>query len=488
MPQPNILLIMSDQHNARIMGCAGDQFVRTPNLDALATCGTRLTAVYTACPLCLPARMSFLTGQTPANIGTLDNGSILASDVPTFAHSLGAGGYETVLCGRMHFEGPDQFHGFGQRIFGDCQGPDVLSHLQGSGLKKTNGQHKHAVEVAGHGRTGYQAFDGAVTDTACAYIRNRAEQRPYCLVVGMMLPHNPLICERTLFEHYLGILPRPQPPSAETLERLHPAMRLWRQRHGVDELSVEQHHRGLAAYHALVEQMDGNVGRVVDAVRSRGDDTIIIYCADHGDMASEHGMWWKSTFYDGSSRVPFIVSWPGHVPQGARCDAVASLIDVAPTLLEWAGCEPLPDATGQSFARLLADPPDNAGWNHEAFSEVLGSFGNQPSCMLRSGPWKLVYFAQTSSYQLFNLELDPEEADDRRDDPQTRGVANSMIEKVHRRWSAADRLTTSQRGSRARALINRCGHAPIPHAVSQFRAAEGDNHFDFDQLPAASSS
>ena len=483
MRHPNIVLIMSDQHNARIMGCAGDRYARTPHLDALAAAGTQMTATYTACPLCLPARMSFLTGQSPGDIGTLDNGAVLASDVPTFAHGLGSCGYETVLCGRMHFAGPDQLHGFENRVFGDCQAPGVLSpEIQGSGLKKTNGQHKHAVVVAGHGRTGYQAFDTAVTDTACRYIRERTDARPSCLVIGMMLPHNPLICDRSRFEHYRRVLPRPKPPSAEYLERLHPAMRRWRQRHGVDELTDQQNHRGLAAYYALVEEMDANVGRVLDAVRDRGEETIMIYCSDHGDMACLHGMWWKSSFYDGSARVPCIVSWPGRIARGAMCDAVISLIDVAPTLLDWAGCEPLPDARGRSFAGLMMNPPASDDWAHEAFSEVLGSFDNQPSCMLRSGAWKLVYFSETTSYQLFNLDQDPEELDDRRDDPATRSIAEAMLEKINARWLAAERIAVSRRGSRARAYIARCGHDTVPHDVRHFQATPEDNAFDFGQL------
>jgi len=281
----------------------------------------------------------------------------------------------------------------------------------------------------------------------------------------------------------MSVVPPPDRPSAEFMERLHPAMRRWRHRHGVDELTVEQNHRGLAAYYALTEEMDGNVGRILETVEGRGDDTIIIYCSDHGDMACQQGMWWKSSFYDGSARVPFLVSWPGGgVPQSATCSAVASLIDVGPTLLDWTGCGLLPDARGRSLARLLSDPSEDEGWRHEAFSEVLGRFGNEPSCMLRSGAWKLIYFQETKSYQLFNLEKDPDEVDDRRDDSETRLVAEAMLKKIHARWSAADRLATSQRGIRSRALIQACGHDPMPHAVSHFKATAEDNVFDFGQL------
>src|SRR6188474_2327720 len=115
---PNLLVIMADQHSPHVLGCAGDPVVRTPHLDALAARGVRFQNAYCAFPLCAPSRASFMTGQTPTALRVWSNGCTLASDIPTFAHSLGAAGYETVLCGRMHFNGPDQRHGFHQRLVG----------------------------------------------------------------------------------------------------------------------------------------------------------------------------------------------------------------------------------------------------------------------------------------------------------------------------------------------------------------------------------
>ena len=167
---PNIVLIMSDQHNAGVMGCAGNPIVRTPNLDALAEQGTRFTNTYCPYPLCAPSRMGFMAAHYPSDIGVFDNGGILSSHTPTFAHGLGAAGYEAVLCGRMHFGGPDQFHGFERRIHADCGGRTLSPEILGSGYNRTNGQTKYAVEVSGYGQTGYQRFDRSVTDTACNYI------------------------------------------------------------------------------------------------------------------------------------------------------------------------------------------------------------------------------------------------------------------------------------------------------------------------------
>ena len=108
--RPNIVLVMSDQHNPSVMGCAGNTIVQTPNLDQLASRGVCFTNAYCQHPLCAPSRMGFMSAEYPSDIGVYDNGGVLSSQVPTFAHGLGAAGYEAVLCGRMHFSGPDPFH------------------------------------------------------------------------------------------------------------------------------------------------------------------------------------------------------------------------------------------------------------------------------------------------------------------------------------------------------------------------------------------
>ena len=482
--QPNIVLIMSDQHNANVMGCAGNPIVRTPNLDALAGQGTRFTNVYCPYPLCAPSRMGFMAASYPSEVGVFDNGGILSSQTPTFAHALGAAGYETVLCGRMHFVGPDPFHGFEKRIHGDCGGRALSPEILGTGPNRTNGQTKYAVEVSGYGGTGYQRFDRSVTDTACDYISDwTGEGRPRCLVVGLMLPHNPLICSRTLFDRYMEQIPLPEPVSPDYLGALHPAMRKWRERRGVDQLTPDQNRRGLAAYYGLVTELDRNVGGIVNAVKSStaAERTVIIYCSDHGDMACEHGMWWKSSFYDGSARVPLIVSWPPELPHGKN-DAVISLIDVGPTVLDLAGTPLLPDVSGRSFAGFLRCEGTIPDWPHEVFSEYIGLLGDQPACMVRRGPWKLNYYHEFQSCQLFNMVEDPGEMHDRAEDPDCRGIVADCKDRIHARWSAERVLIDADKQNRARDLIRRCGHGPMPHPVSPFAASDGDNRFDFSQL------
>ena len=159
---------MSDQHHAGIMGCAGDRVAHTPNLDRLAEEGTRFRNAYCTYPLCAPSRMSFMTARHPHELGLFDNEGHLGSDIPTFAHAFLSAGYDTVLSGRMHFVGPDQRHGYRDRIVGEVSGSAYLGagwRLESilGDLADTPGMGLAGVIKSGPGRTGYHAYDEAVT-------------------------------------------------------------------------------------------------------------------------------------------------------------------------------------------------------------------------------------------------------------------------------------------------------------------------------------
>lgn len=479
---PNMVVIMSDQHNPHFMGCAGHEFVSTPNIDSLAKEGVRFTNAYTPSPLCVPARMGFMTGDYPSKAGVFDNGSILSSHIPTFAHSLGGAGYETILCGRMHFAGFDRFHGFEKRIAGECG--NVLSpEIQGSGNNRTNGQTAYAVKVSGHGRTGFQVYDRHVVDKACEFIRSRGRnERPYCLVIGLMLPHNPLICPKELFDYYMARLPLPRRVSKKYLDSLHPAVRKWRERRRVDDISSEQSRRGLAAYCGLITELDTNIGRILSAVQSSSsrNDTLTVYTSDHGDMANEHGMWWKSNFYEGSVGVPLIVFRPGHIFPGIS-DELVSLVDIGPTLIEFAGAETLPGVDGKSFVSVLSGA-GNTKDKRMVFSECPAILGDLPSFMVRKGPWKLNFYHEFDSAQLFNLQKDPGETEDLRSDPAHGEILEHLKDIVRSKWSGEYVLSRQNKQREAMDIIFSCGHDYFPHSISEFNVPKDCNEFDFNQL------
>ena len=451
--QPNILLILSDQHNPHVLGCAGDEIVRTPNLDRLAARGVRFTQNYCPSPLCVPSRMAFLTAQHCSDIQVWSNSCVLSSEVPTFVHNLGIAGYETILCGRMHFTGADQRHGFHRRIIGDVD--PSLGHIPTA----TTGQTKISVEVAGPGRTAYTAYDDAVTETCCEFLKERGQRnqdRPFFMAVGYVLPHCPFIAPKRLFDEYFHKVDVPQLPPGY-LDDLHPAMRAWRQRRGVDALTDDQVRTARAAYYGLVTYTDERMGEVLRTLEGSGlsENTIVVYTSDHGDMASEHRMWWKSSFYEGSVGVPLILSWPGNFSEGKSVTEVTSLVDLGPTLLDLVGADPLPFAAGQSLAGFLDESEGIPDWPNQAFAEHCGLLGDRPGFMVRKGPWKLNYYHGYAAPQLFNLEEDPGEIIDRGKDPTYAEVREELLEVVRSHWSGHDVERAMKRKTKQRAVFQK---------------------------------
>ena len=506
--RPNLLVLLSDQHNPHVLGAAGDAIVRTPHLDALAAAGTSCTSTYCPYPLCAPSRMGFLSGRHPVDIGGWDNGAWLPSDVPTFADALSTDGYETVLCGRMHFNGPEPLHGFEKRIHGDVTGGAgghwLTDETHGAGEHSLSGQTRIAVQVAGHGENGYRAFDRSVTRRAGQFLRTRGRQReagagagrgagegaaagarPWCMVVGFILPHNPLICAREAFDYYSERLPEPEALSDGSRAGLHPAIAAWRRRRGVEEITPAQRQRARAAYYGLVDELDGNVGQVLAALEESGqaDDTVVVYASDHGDMADEQGgMWWKSCFFEGSSGVPLIARGPGIVA-GARVSSVASLLDIGPTLLDWAGAPALPEVEGRSIRPMLEAGAPVAGWGDEAFMAYLGAHGDAPSAALRSGRWKLMCYSGFDSCLLFDLVDDPGETVDRASDPDCAAVVAALLGKIRARWSAQAMVRGAAAAQVRYARMAR--RRPARAEGTAERARRSDNVFDFEQLPWA---
>lgn len=446
--QPNILLIMSDQHNPHVMGCAGDPVVRTPNLDRLAAAGTRFSNTYCGSPLCGPSRMSFLTSRPCSEIGVWTNYCVLDSSEPTFASAWNAQGYETVLCGRMHFNGPDQRHGFSQRIMGDVFDgvpPAGARHGIFESVIPSNGQNANCITYAGPGSTAYLAYDHEVTNRALSFLEKRSDEkkRPLAMVVGYMLPHNPFICPPDLFDYYYDKVTVPE-VDPDWLESLHPAVRGYREHRSYPDISPEQTRIARAAYYGLVEQMDTEIGRLLDHLEAKGaaQNTLVIYASDHGEGAGENGLWTKSNFYEASAKVPMLWRWPGRIAAGQCQDHVTSLLDVGTTLARLAGGGE-PFGSGRDMSPLLTGQatPD---WEDRAVSEMIGNLGDPPADMLRSGSYKLNRYEGFSEPELFDLSSDPGEVNDLGADPAMAAVRERLSEQLCRELKNRSPLPTRE--------------------------------------------
>ncbi len=406
----NLLVIMSDEHQARAMGCAGHPFVQTPNLDSLAARGTLFTDAYTPSPICVPARAAFAAGRQVNKIRLWDNAMPYTGEPKGWGHALQAAGVPVESIGKLHYRSEEDPAGF------DVE--HIPMHVAGgvgmvwASIRAENERVQPSTrmlgEYIGPGDSTYTDYDAAVTKRTATWFAERAagnDDRPWCLYVGLVAPHFPLVVPQEFYDLYpLEDLPQ---------VKLHPddgfARHPWVEKQNASMDSEAQFHdpqerlRAMAAYYGLCTWLDHNVGQILAALGDAGldENTTVIYSSDHGDNLGARGLWGKSTLYQESVSVPLIMAGPG-VAKGT-CRTPVSLIDISVTIpahfdvdFERDG-QPLPDIAAR------ADDPDRPILSeYHAAGAVSGAF------MLRKGDWKLNWYVGFPP-ELFNLATDPEE-------------------------------------------------------------------------------
>lgn len=450
---PNLLFIFSDQHAQRVAGCYGDSIVQTPALDTLAKSGVTFDNAYCPSPICVPSRMAMLTACHPHRQQCWTNDDYLSSDIPTWLHAVGANGYKPKLIGRLHAMGPDQLHGYADREVGDHSPnwPGVARHSMGV-LEKTNDPNAESLIACGAGQSAYEVKDRDVTTSAIQALEEHAaiapaEREPFCITVGLMLPHAPYVAQQKWVDYYLNRLPEPalsNPKNGTDIEPPHtpehPWINWWKQNRGIENVDPRQVKLARAAYWGLVSTMDEMIGRILDTLSATGlaKNTLVVYASDHGDHVGDRGLWWKHTLYDESTRVPLIMSMPEMLESGVRSSSVVSLLDLSQTMIDVLGGPQLPHADGQSFWPLLKG--ENHQWADRAFSEYCTDAvpewtGGQAvrQRMLREGDWKL-HFYHGYPPMLFNLADDPHEQFNLATNPDCAQRLQQMSEAIHEHW------------------------------------------------------
>jgi choline-sulfatase len=456
MSKPNILILMADQLNGLFFPDGPADFLHAPNLRRLASRSTRFATAYTGSPLCAPGRASFMSGQLPSRTRVYDNAAEFASDIPTFAHHLRRGGYHTSLSGKMHFVGPDQLHGFEERLTTDIYPADFgwtpdynkpgeridwwyhnMGSVKDAGIAEITNQLEYDDEVAYH---------------AVAKIRDlsrRLDDRPWSLTVSFTHPHDPYVTRQKYWDLYedcafldpvTGPIPYEQqcPHSRRILDACD---------HLALDISAEDVRRSRRAYFANISYIDEKIGEILDALEAgRMDkDTIIVFLSDHGDMLGERGMWFKMSFYEGSARVPLMISAPG-LPSGLVEQPVSTL-DVLPTLAALAGIDISPFASwidGQSLINIANGKADR----DPVFMEYAAEASIAPLVGVRDGQYKLV-LCPADPPQLFDLEADPQETTNFATDPAYAEVFAKLEALALQRWDIA-RFDADIRASQAR--------------------------------------
>lgn len=411
--EPNLLVIMADEHAPMFSSTYGHPIVQTPNLDALAADGVTFDAAYCNSPLCVPSRMSLMTGRYPHEVQAWDNTMPLRSDVPTWAHHARARGYDAVLSGKQHFIGPDQLHGFRAQLAQDLHARRRHPIFPwDEGVRNLRGEPWSEIDRAGAGTAQHTKVDDAVEAAAIEYLRDAARSTsPWAACVSFIAPHFPLIAPQEYWDRYDGDIDLPDEP-AGSLESRPPYITRMATMFGFEEYGPDAVRRGRRAYYALVSYIDAKIGRLLTTLQEtdQRENTIVVYTSDHGDMLGCHGLWRKSNFYEQSARVPLVLSWPAGMPRRARVDDPVTLVDLIATISSLV-LDGAMDTSGTDLTALARGDADAVA-PPCAFSEYLAHGVLGPAAMIREGYLKLILSAADPP-TLFDLRADPGEFADR---------------------------------------------------------------------------
>ncbi|MEM7091763.1 MAG: choline-sulfatase [Actinomycetota bacterium] len=482
--QPNLLFIQVDQLTASFLPAYGNTVAKTPHLDALAERSVVFDAAYTNFALCAPSRFSMMSGRLPSEIGAFDNGAEFPSAIPTYAHYLKASGYHTALSGKMHFVGADQLHGFDERLTIDI----YPASFQWTGDWNEAGAQKHSNDARSFTLAGPVTwnpqldYDDEVLHRARRKLYDLAlgsgidDGQPWHMTVSFTHPHDPYQCSHEHWNRYdhdeidmpvVGMVDDPDPYS-----------RRLRHEYGLEgiEITDEQVRTARHGYYGSVSYVDDLVGALLATLRETGfeSNTVVIFSTDHGDMMGERGLWYKRTFFEGGSRIPFFVSWPERF-RPSRVGANVSLVDLLPTLIDLAGgrTEPVDTPAGASLVPLCDGDATalDAGFGADiVFGENLSEGATAPILMAKRGSMKYVW-SGCDPAQLFDLAADPLELINLAGSAEHADAENELHALVHRRWNVDD-LTQQIVESQARRAFLRSLYAGS--TAPEWRASPAD--------------
>lgn len=470
--KPNILWLLSDEHSFRCVGETGEnalrESVQTPTLDRLAQLGTTFEQSYCPVPVCTPARLCLLTGMEAHHCGAWANSSMLQGDHTTLAETLSNEGYISSLAGKMHLGGDRQFAGFDRRPYGDLTGyhghqgeplpdraaglADDLSRIKDAGV----------TEIPESVMQEYRVVQETVS-----FVREQSslDTNPWFACASFSRPHFPLTAPRRYITRYWDLeLDEPterfSPPAVEIEAALdHPIVRADRNdRFGYDRFDRAELMRARACYFACVEFIDDVIGDLLGTLGRSGllENTIVIYTSDHGELAGEQGLWWKSVWHEGSTRVPFIVQTPDQragTTRGNRIQTPVSLIDLFPTICALADVRPPDTLDGVDLSEAVTEgtEPDSRPVYCDNLNPMWGE-GSEYR-MVRAGSYKYVKFRDNKFRDLlFDLDADPFETTNigTGGDDEASSVRNSLSKIVSETvdFAAAERDRVADRRQR----------------------------------------
>jgi choline-sulfatase len=475
----NVIVIMSDEHSAQVMGCSGHPVAKTPHLDQLAARGVRFSSAYTPSPICVPARAAFATGMRVHQTRHWDNAMPYTGVPRGWGHLLQQHGVRVESIGKLHYRSEEDQVGF------DAE--HMPMHVTGGrGMVWASIRAPYVAEVPGGtrmlgarigaGESSYTSYDRGVTERAVQWLQDaaRTPDRPFVLYVGLVAPHFPLVAPQAFFDLYpVERLPEAKLHPSTGYVR-HPWVEAYAQfmRNEESFQSPRERLDAFAAYFGLVSYLDHNVGQILDTLHTTGlgDDTTVFYTSDHGDNVGARGLWGKSTLYQESVGIPMIAAGPDIRP--GICETPVDLLDLFPTILAAAGLHVGPDTVagrpGRSLYDIAARPRDD---ERVVFSEYHAAGSNSAAFMVRKGCWKYHHYVGFQP-ELFDLEDDPEERVDLAGRPSHAAVLADMLGELRRicdpdevdalAKSDQEALVSRHGGRAMAATVGTGGATPVP--------------------------
>lgn len=418
--KPNIVLFMVDQLTSFVLNAYGGQTCKTPHIDALAARGTVFENAYCAYPLCAPSRFGMMAGRLPSRVGAYDNGAEFTASTPTFAHYLRLAGYYTCISGKMHFVGPDQYHGFEERLTTEIY-PADMSWTPDADFRDYNRDEERAytfgvstidtVQDAGPVARSMQIdYDEDVIHHAKRELFARArsaDDRPFMMTVSLTHPHDPYVTTPQYWDLYSNDDIEPPRVPHIPVDARDPHSQSLYYHYGQDKctLNDQDYQNARRGYYGMISYVDDLFGQLMVALKDScfADNTVVLFASDHGDMIGERGMWFKKTLFNPAIQVPLVISWPGMA--SSRVAAPASLLDIFPTLLDIAGIPADQIKTrldGKSLLPAMRGHPIQA----PVLAEHIDGGTTAPRVCVRDGAMKLT-LSRAYPPQLFDLSSDP---------------------------------------------------------------------------------
>lgn len=464
MNRPNILWICTDQQRWDTLGCYGNEFVRTPVIDKLAADGMLFNYCISQSPVCTPSRASFLTGRYPRTCRGRQNGADIPDDEVLITKVLANAGYTCGLAGKLHLSTchpSAQPHterriddGYAVFHWSHHSGLDWASNDYGLWLKDKGVDYEpFPYEGSPHVDAGYPAEHHHTTwcvEKAMTFIDAASDyENPWLFSLNIYDPHHAFNPPVEYLERYLDqldALPLPNYVDGELADK-GPFQNIDNQegayagmgsqfREG--QMSEKDHRMARAAYWAMCDLVDDQVGRLLEKLDETGqtENTMVIFTSDHGEMLGDHGIYWKGPyFYEPAVRVPMIIRLPDTIQRGRRSEALIELSDIAPTILDSAGIALPEGMQAKSFWQLLTGEKTNDDHREDVYSEYYNAmpWHQDPTAqvtMVRTRQHKIVAAHGTGTGELYNLEADPNETQNLWNDPDSIELKLTMYERL----------------------------------------------------------